>query len=401
MQTLMRIVDSIRPVFVFISRFLFWIVHFAFRFVARIVLLVTLAGIIIIPALAAGRLISSLPADILQRVNLDPQSVRVLAFIVTLGLFATLINFFGRVILHSLATLARNLLKPLGNEWIHWIPAWTIGESLSTTGQQIAGIGPQIWKTLKTSGALVLSVLIGMVVLALAHVHTKESAESLSTWQQDMTTRLETLEEQQAASSRNFSAWQKEVTAMHSSQSETLEEPLIVYSLAYLEQGKPDTKEGICPDSRTLEWLNEFRTAIVEYSQNESRLQLEVRGFSSVAPVTEAGNCKSSNQCNCDIANERAEAVVGFLTSKDSCEDFLSDRKWQSPGDDPCIRPDGEYRLGLPDGLDFDVIYRPWQSYEEMTHHKPINDGPSGGQRRPAVEFLSRGVQIIVKNTAR
>lgn len=31
MQTLMHIVDSIRPVFVFISRFLFWLVHFVFR----------------------------------------------------------------------------------------------------------------------------------------------------------------------------------------------------------------------------------------------------------------------------------------------------------------------------------------------------------------------------------
>ena len=400
MQTLMRIIDSIRPVFVFISRFLFWIVHFALRFVARIFLLVALAGIIIIPTLAAVVLISIPLPDILQGV-LNSESVRVLAFLVTLGAFATFSNFFGRVILHSLDALARNLIKTLGNEWIHWKPAWTIGESLSTTGQQIAEIGTQIWKTLKTSGTLVLSVLIGVAVLALAHVHTKESAESLSTWQQNITKGLKTLEEQQATLKDDFTAWQEKVTAMHPSQSDTLEEPLIVYSLAYPEQGKPDTKEGICPDSRTSEWLNEFKAAIVEYSQNESRLQLEVRGFSSVAPVPEAGNCESSNQCNCDIANERAEAVVGFLTSDDSCENFLSRRKWQSPGDDPCIRPEREFRLGLPDGLDFDVTYRPWQSYEEMTRYKPINDGPSGGQRRAAVEFLSRGVQIMVKTNPR
>jgi hypothetical protein len=61
----------------------------------------------------------------------------------------------------------------------------------------------------------------------------------------------------------------------------------------------------------------------------------------------------------------------------------------------------GEFKFGIEEGLDFDVTYRPWQSYEEMTRHKPINDGPSGGQRRPAVEFLSRAVQIIVKNALR
>lgn len=91
---------------------------------------------------------------------------------------------------------------------------------------------------------------------------------------------------------------------------------------------------------------------------------------------------------------------MGFLTSNESCKDILNQERWQSPpGSDPCLRPKGEFKLGTQDG--FDVIYKPWQSYEEMTRHKPINDGLSDGQRRPAVEFLSRAVQIIVKKAPR
>ena len=291
------------------------------------------------------------------------------------------------------------MLKVLGNEWLPWIPGWTIRAGLSTTGQHITAIGPKIGETLKTSGMLALSVLLGAIVLALTYVHTKEDTK----WQEGMSDRLATLEKQQATLKDDFTAWQEKVTAMHSPQPKPLEEPLVVYSLAYPEQGDRDEKAGICPDSRAAEWLNELKAAVVEYSQDSPdspRLQLEVRGFSSVAPVAdEAGSRHRSNQFNCDIANERAEAVVGFLTSDDSCEDALNEQRWQSPGNNPCLRPKTEYEFSTQDG--FDVIYRPWQSYEEMTRHKPINDGLSGGQRRPAVEFLSRAVQIIVKTNPR
>ena len=229
-------------------------------------------------------------------------------------------------------------------------------------------------------------------------MYTENSAEDLSIWQQDITKRLDTLEKQHATSERNFAAWQDQVKGMHSQPAKTLEEPLVVYSLAYPEQGRRKIKAGICPDSRASEWLNEFKAAVVEYSrdsQDGPRLQLEVRGLSGVAQVTEAACRNRSDQCNCDIANERAEAVVGFLTSDDSCTDVLNEQRWESPGNDPCLRPKKEFKLSTQHG--FDVIYRPWQSYEEMMRHKPINDGSSDGKRRPAVEFLRRAVQIMVK----
>lgn len=399
MQTLTRVLENIWPVFVNIVRLPFWIGHFAFRFVARIALLVTLAGIIIIiPILIAGVVILLLLPHILECVGIDPESIRVPAFLVTLGVFATLSNFFGKVILHSLHTLARNLLKTLGNEWLHWIPAWTIRASLLTTGQQLTEIGPKIWETLKTSGMLTLSILLVTIVLTLTYVHTKEPTK----WQKGIDDRLATLEEQQTTLKDDFTAWQEKVTAMHPPRPPQLEEPLVVYSLAYPGQGYRSTNAGICPDPRTSEWLQEFKKAIGEYSRNEPRLQVEVevRGFSSVAPVAGADCRNRSDQCNCDIANKRAEAVVGFLTSDDYlCEAVLNEQRWKSPGDDPCLRPKREFKLSTQDG--FDVIYRPWQSYEEMTRHKPINDGLSDGQRRPAVEFLSRAVQIIVKTNPR
>lgn len=281
------------------------------------------------------------------------------------------------------------MLKALGNEQIQWIPEWKIGKGLSATWQQIIEIPPKIWETFTTSGMLALSTFIVAIVLVLAHMHEKDSAE----WQEDIATWLETLEERQATLEDDLTDWQEEVKDMHP----PLEEPLVVYSLAYPDQGDRDEKKGICPDPMTSEWLNEFKAAIAKYSKDESRLQLEVRGFSSVAPVAEAGSRNRSNQFNREIANERAEAVVGFLTSGDSCEKIFSesrDRKWERQKNNR-----GEFKFGIKEGLDFDVTYRPWQSYEEMTRHKPINDGPSGGQRRPAVEFLSRAVQIIVKHS--
>ena len=398
MQTLMHVLAILRSVFVNIIRFFFWIGHFAIRLLARLALLFTLAGTIIIPALIAVVLIYGALPDILQWVEIERQieSIRVLAFLVTLGAFATLSTFFARVIIASLRTLIRNSLKTLGNEWIQWIPAWTRGEGLPTTRQQIAALLPKMWETFKASWMLVLSVLIGAIVLMLAYVQTEDSAK----WQEGITTRLEILEDKQSTLEEDFTNWQGEVKEMHLPLSDPLEEPLVVYSLAYRDQGDRESKKGICPDPMTSEWLNEFKAAIAKYSRgDESRLQLEVRGFSSVAPVAEAGSRNRSNQLNREIANERAEAVVGFLTSGDSCEKVFSeskDSKWKRQKNNR-----GEFKFGIEEGLDFDVTYRPWQSYEEMTRHKPINDGPSGGQRRPAVEFLSRAVQIIVKNALR
>lgn len=392
----MRIINIIWSVFVYIARFILFPVHFAIRFVVRIVLLVILVGIIIIPGVLTFVSVPEPLLDILERVNLNPETARVLAFFASLGGFTTLIKVFGTAISDSLSTIGRNLWKALKNEWIQWIPTLKVGEGLLATGQQIINTLPKIRETLKSSTMLALSAVIAWIVLILAYEHVEDSVE----WQQDVTERLETLEQQQVKEESSFNKWQEAVTEMHKD-NDTLEESPVVYSLVYPPQANLRTKVGICPDSKALEWLNLFKAAIVEYSQDRPRLHLEVKGFSSAAPVAAAGSYDQSNLSNCEIANERAEAVVGILTSDDSCENVLGDSKWQRRGDEPCIRRSKEFNFGSQEGLAFDVTYRPWQSYEEMTRDKPVNDGLSGSGPRSAIEFLNRGVQIIVKNNLR
>ena len=60
------------------------------------------------------------------------------------------------------------------------------------------------------------------------------------------------------------------------------------FSLSYASQGNLSTKTGICPEGSHEEWLELFKKAIWECSEEE-RMKLKIRGFASIAPVTEKG----------------------------------------------------------------------------------------------------------------
>ncbi len=190
MQTLMHIIDIILPIFVFIIRFPFWIVHFAFLLVVRIVLLVILLGSIIIPCVIAIVLITMLPPMMWQPSDPGPNLDSVLTFFAGFGIFAALITFFRKAIIDSLSTIGQNCLKALSNEWIQWMPELKIVEGLLTTKKQIADTRQKIRETFSSSKTFAFSVFIGWIVVTLLYRHVAGSIA----WQQNVTKGLETLE---------------------------------------------------------------------------------------------------------------------------------------------------------------------------------------------------------------
>ena len=164
------------------------------------------------------------------------------------------------------------------------------------------------------------------------------------------------------------------------------------FSLLYRE-GNLITKEGICPGGSNLERLKAFRTAISERSnEQDGRLKLKVQGFASVAPVTV--DATQSNLLNRDIANQRAEAVIYYLTMADITQDSL--KKCRDALNDSLIW-DSVKSDSIWQGKNFVAIYNPWETYGDMAKAKPAEDDSSGGSRQRDLEFLNRTVQIIVK----
>ena len=190
------------------------------------------------------------------------------------------------------------------------------------------------------------------------------------------------------------------------------------FSLAYLDTGDLKSKTGIWPEGKDLKWLELFKKAISECSE-EKRMELKIQAFASVTPVIVNGilTYTQSNQSNCEIANQRAEALIYYLTTEkyDSteCKNVLNDdRRWGRLEGKLCARerPDilawkgSDFTVTYDDsprvqweGPLFTVTYEPWKSSEEMATAKPADDGPPRDPPRPGLEFLNRTVQIIIE----
>ena len=183
-------------------------------------------------------------------------------------------------------------------------------------------------------------------------------------------------------------------------------EKVTQFSLFYRSQGNLDSKIGICPasvDSNLVVWLTLFKQAISECSADE-QVRLRVRAFASTAPVTEKGkSVKSdstwkvkSNMFNYQIANERAQALIYFLTlnvpksyTMGECKKALNDSLiWKI---EECMS-DSTWK-----GKGFTVTYNSWKGHEQMTKAKLVKDGSLDNRRR-TLEFLNRTVQIIIED---
>ena len=193
------------------------------------------------------------------------------------------------------------------------------------------------------------------------------------------------------------------------------DEFLLVYR-----EGDLKTKDGICPDDRNSKWLELFKSMIVDTHTNTDPtcLELKISGFASISPVLVGGVIDSlrSDALNCEIANQRAEALVYFLTTEpyDSteCRTVLNDDRRWGRTDGEIIkrgRPDTsawnktdfvltyDQSLGVRlDGPHFDVTYNPWKKYEDMAKEKPAKDDSSGVALQHDLQFVNRSAHITI-----
>ena len=164
--------------------------------------------------------------------------------------------------------------------------------------------------------------------------------------------------------------------------------------MVYPPQGNLDDKQGICPKGDNQIWLALFKNAIKKCANERERVRLKVKGFASMAPVTEKGRSKpepvKSDTLNYQIAHERAEALIYFLTTESytpqKCETALKNGwRWES-----------EKSNSANGDLGFDITHETWPSYTDMKNAKIVDDGTPKNRLRD-LEFLNRTVQIIIE----
>ena len=166
-----------------------------------------------------------------------------------------------------------------------------------------------------------------------------------------------------------------------------------VFSLMYVAQGDlAEDKLGICPDKANQRWLSLFREALVACS-GSGPLEVTVTGYASIAPVTESGviNQDKSDVFNCEIANQRTEAVAHFLASSDSAEEGKEDNhqwcldllKERRTPNQLCSGSGLDREWGNQDNSNLKVKYRTWGDF------KDIEDPPTTATRVSESEPLS------------
>lgn len=184
------------------------------------------------------------------------------------------------------------------------------------------------------------------------------------------------------------------------------------FVLAHVEDADLESRAGICLDDGQQRWLAEFKKAIEQCADSGPRPELEVRAFSSTAPMALGGRVTphGSASANCEVANQRAEAVVEFLLGRPrerwACGSGgrVAVGSFENGGGQLCQRSDSngkaveEFTYGDADGLNFDLSYKPWGSHAAMTAEKPADNGVLPGPRRYNAEFLNRAVYVTLKN---
>ena len=172
-----------------------------------------------------------------------------------------------------------------------------------------------------------------------------------------------------------------------------------IFSLV-LPEGNLKTKAGICPKDKgmAMNWLGEFRAALATCPKktNGDGLELEMRAYSSIAPVIAQGTADHSDELNCAIANQRADAVAHLLTASESDFNTAACKTRvtciETGQADPTLYGDNERVL---QGSNFTLRYRPWKRFEDMHETRPMDDAG-----KKDAELFNRVVQIIVKNNA-
>ena len=276
-----------------------------------------------------------------------------------------------------------------------WIPGLDIGESLTRTrDENLSLIRPSVKEMSVASWQFLKASSLFLTVSMFAYLPIKDFKD----WQERIEGKVEqpspVIVTDTAENVQYF--FEKDKT----------------FVLAHVEDADLESRAGICLDDGQQRWLAEFKKAIEHCADSGPRPELEVRAFSSTAPMALGGRVtpRGSASVNCEAANQRAEAVVEFLLGRPEVRwacgsgGRVEVGSFENGGGGLCQRLDGdgkaddEFTYGEEDGLKFDLSYRPWRTHAAMTAEKPADNGVLQGPRRYDAEFLNRAVYVTLKN---
>lgn len=357
-----------------------WSLHLVIRSIGRAFVLLAMVTLILLIPLSIGNVSLGILRDwIGVYIGKEIQESQIIVFFVVSLVGTVFVKKFGKKSVDLLYEIGQTVIEFFScNEWI---PDFDIRGTLLQARSQIKRSLKSTYDVLRSTALLSISVVIVSILLTLMYIEWIEryrEAENTLCWQQEVTKKLD------------------DIVGQHGDEDGlAIKEAVVGYLVFHPEQGSLKTKKGICPNEWNTKWLEMVKAATAQCSKSGRRVRLEVRGFSSIAPIDVPGISEMppgelqdrSRQYNLDVANERAEAVVEILTSKDNIafENCAS------------ILTKDNLRRGLKEGEDFDVVYARWDSYDDMMEVRPVHDG-SPEQRQRRVELFNRSVQILVTN---
>lgn len=382
---------------IFVLKLLLYPIHFLLRILARSLLIVLTTGFVpFLLSLVVYIWVGAwkwLQTGDWRDVSGIAETISLITLLSGMGLLANFLKQKWETIKKSLWNIfgiARSVI--VDGEWI---PGLDIGESLTRTrDENLSLIRPSVKEMSVASWQFLKASSLFLTVSMFAYLPIKDFKD----WQERMEGKVEqpspVIVTDTAKNVQYF--FEKNKT----------------FVLAHVEDADLESRKGICLDAGRQEWLAEFKKAIEHCADSGQRPELEVRAFSSTAPMALGDRVtpQGSALANCEVANQRAEAVVEFLLGRPedrwACGSGgrVAVGSFENGGGGLCQRLDGdgkaddEFTYGEEDGLKFDLSYRPWRTHAAMTAEKPADNGVLRGPRRYDAEFLNRAVYVTLKN---
>ena len=405
-EAVMGIWDKVGAWLIFVLKLLLYPIHFSCRLVARILLIVLTMGLVPLWFFAVVVLAivswEWLETERWKDISGIAGTISLITLLGGMGILANFLKQKGETVKESLWNIfgiARSVVMEG-----EWVPGLEVGESLTRTRDEnfslirssVKRMSVASWQFLKASSLF-------LTVSMFAYLPIKDFKD----WQERIEARQKRIEEKIQEP--------RPVRVTHSVEDvQYVFEKNQTFVLAHVEDADIESRAGICLDDGHQRWLTEFKKAIEQCADSGPRPELEVRAFSSTAPMALGGQVtpRGSALANCEAANQRAEAVVEFLLGRPrerwACgsDGRVAVGSFENGGGQLCERLDRngdlveEYTYGEADGLQFDLSYKPWKTHEAMTAEKPADNGVLPGPRRYDAEFLNRAVYVTLKNDA-
>lgn len=386
---------------IFVIQLLLYPIHFLFRVLARSLLIVLTTGFVPLLLFAVALIWAVawkwLQTGTLKELGGIAETIGLITLLSGMGLLANFLKQKGETIKESLWDIFGIAKSVVVNG--AWIPGLDVEESLTRTrDENFSLIRPSVKEMSVASWQFFKASFLFLTVSMFAYLPIKD----IKDWQDRIEDKVEQLSPATVTDTVTDTA--EDVQCLF--------EKNKTFVLAHVEDADVKSRAGICLDAGRQEWLAEFKKAIEHCADSGPRPELEVRAFSSTAPMALGGRFtpQGSALANCEAANQRAEAVVEFLLGRPrdrwACGSGgrVAVGSFENGGGQLCQRSDSagkvveEFTYGAADGLIFDLSYKPWGSHAAMTAEKPADNGVLNGPRRYHAEFLNRAVYVTLKN---